>query len=151
MADQRLAVLNKVDRNALESLLMDFERGWNREAFSQVCERLGTDARDEYRRLAMEELAKVDLHRQWSDGATPLLEDYIRRFPSLGPVEKVSVDLVLAEYEARRAVDPGVDLAEYQSRYPDQFDDLKRLAEQLIDSKPSDAPKPASQDAAAQA
>ncbi|QEG02137.1 Serine/threonine-protein kinase PrkC [Stieleria maiorica] len=135
MADQRLALLEVKERNELESLLMGFDLEWSADALGAWCDRLMSESTPPYREIAISELVKIDLHRSWSAGLSPRLEDYVRQIPTLGTAETVSADLVLAEYEARRSSGSNVDLASYEARFPRQFARLRRLVRELADSR----------------
>ena len=86
---------------------------------------------------ASAELVKIDLQRSWSAGEKRWLEDYLRRFPHLGTPESVDPDLIFAEYEACRNVIQDIDLRSYESRFPNQFDQLQRLERVAVDSAPA--------------
>ncbi|MCS7470527.1 serine/threonine protein kinase [Stieleria sp. ICT_E10.1] len=135
MSDQRLAMLEVSERNMLESLLMAFDLQWSPGALGPCRDRLMAESTGPYREIALVELIKIDLHRSWTAGRTPLLEDYLRHVPALGTPESLSAELILAEYEARRSAGLNVDLASYESRFPRQFARLKRLADELTESR----------------
>ncbi|WP_182865310.1 family 16 glycoside hydrolase [Rhodopirellula sp. JC639] len=135
MPDQRLALLAVDQRNTLESLLMAFDLEWSADALVAYCDRLRSESTSPYREIAISELVKIDLHRSWSVGRTPLLEDYVRQISTLGTTETVSAELIVAEYEARRSAGSNVDLASYESRFPNQFARVRRLVSELVDSR----------------
>ncbi|NUQ62215.1 MAG: serine/threonine protein kinase, partial [Pirellulales bacterium] len=62
--------------------------------------------------------------------ARPLLEDYLDRFPDLGPLDRVNVAVIAEEYRVRRRFDASVDKDAYLERFPSQAALLARtLAE----------------------
>ncbi|MBY0460043.1 MAG: serine/threonine-protein kinase, partial [Gemmataceae bacterium] len=73
------------------------------------------------RHTQLVELVTLDLAFQWSRGARPKVEDYLARFPELGPSDRVEKALVLAEFVARRAAGETPDPGEYEDRFPAQF------------------------------
>jgi serine/threonine protein kinase/WD40 repeat protein len=151
MSDQRLALLDVKERNELESLLMDFDFGWTPERLGECFEQLMATSQGPYRDVSLAELVKIDLHRSWKSGRSLLLEDYFQRFPPLGSAVNVSAELILAEYEARRLCGSNVDLASYESRFPQQFGRIVRLASGLAESSTAVAPSRGSENPSAQA
>lgn len=97
-----MAVLEIAARNELESLLMEFDGTWGPNSLDQYGGRLISHPDKEFRSLGLAELVKIDLHRSWAAGKGRLLEDYLRLFPPLGNTGSVRVDLIAAEYDARR-------------------------------------------------
>ena len=133
-AEQSLAGLAVAQRNELESLLMEFDQDWRPDLLPDFCARLDSTGSDEYRRLALSELVKIDLQRRWAAGEGRLLEEYLGQFPSLGAVDEVAPDLILVEYDSRRSAEPDLELQSYSERFPQQFEELPRLAEQASES-----------------
>ncbi len=61
--------------------------------------------------------------------ARPLLEDYVREFPEIGPLRELPLDAVAEEYRARLRWSSGVTEAEYVARFPAYAEELPaRLA-----------------------
>ncbi len=139
---ERLAVLEDTQRNELESLLMDFDQAWSPSLLGTFCTPVTSHSSESFRSVALVELVKIDLHRQWSAGIARMLDDYLREFPTLGTTDSVDADLIVAEYEARRSVDPQIALAGYESRFPKQFQQVKTRASQLLDSGVTDYSTP---------
>src|SRR5947207_806923 len=53
-------------------------------------------------RLAvLHELIIIDLARRWERGDRPVVEEYVRRFPEIGPVEELAPALILEEHRCR--------------------------------------------------
>jgi HEAT repeat protein/predicted Ser/Thr protein kinase len=74
-------------------------------------------------------LVRVELQIRLRNNEEARLEEYLGRFPELGTTESVAPELVLAEYEARRAAGKRVDLNEYASRFPAAAATLRSLAD----------------------
>lgn len=83
-------------------------------------------------RLAvLTELVLIDLGHRWGRGERPVIEDYIARFPELGPRGAVPAKLILEEHRCRvRAGEPHSP-RQYQDRFPVQFPTIR---DQLEDS-----------------
>ena len=54
--------------------------------------------------------------------ARPLLDDYVRRFPSLGPVEELPLVLIREEFRARRSAGENIDHSEFAHRFGSRSD-----------------------------
>ncbi len=133
----RLGVLEAGQRNELESLLMEFDQAWTPNSLNKFGSRLASHPDAAFHGIALAELVKIDLQRHWSAGNRRLLEDYLQQYPVLGAADSVAADLILAEFDARRGVDAGVAVADYEDRFPQQFRVLEQLAGALLDSAES--------------
>jgi predicted Ser/Thr protein kinase len=112
-------VLSGIDRSArarLESLLVRFDLNWGPDELAAAV--AGLPADEPLRRAALVELVKIDLERQWRAGRSALVEDYIRRYPALGPD---ATALVRAEIEARGQAGAATPRDEFHRRFPDLF------------------------------
>ena len=73
-----------------------------------------------------------DLSHRWSKGERPAIEDYLARYPELGPGEKVPPALILEEHRCRVRAGESLESGRYRERFPAQFpaieDDLNRSA-----------------------
>src|SRR5207249_4584510 len=69
------------------------------------------------------------------------VEEYSQRFPDLAADDGIVADLVQAEIEFRRRLEPGLDLAEYRKRIPGQWETIQRALEPS--TGPYDGPEPA--------
>lgn len=84
-------------------------------------------------RLAvLAELIKIDLEYRWQNGEKPLLEEYLKRFPDLGPMHHVPVDLVCEEFRVRRKHQPIPSYKEYEERFPAQYEAVIREVEKEV-------------------
>jgi len=133
-SSNQLAALLVAERNELERFLMDFDQDWSPESLTSFWQRLSVDRTDQFLQSAAVELVKIDLRRGWTSGQGRLLEDYCELIPALGEASSLDVDLILAEYEARRAADPKLSQESYESRFPHQYPRFAKLANDLVDS-----------------
>src|SRR5262249_11556899 len=91
---------------------------WNADELPSLTEFLPSAAADVRRRL-LEELVKLDLEFRWSQSIEPLhLEDYVRRYPELGPVEGLPLDLIVEEYEVRKESGCSPSHDDFATRFP---------------------------------
>src|SRR2546421_3649407 len=79
------------------------------------------------RRAALQEFVKLVLEFHGRKGEPVRLANYIERFPELGTSKTVSPHLVYEEYRVRQLHGDRADLASYETTYPSQFEELKRL------------------------
>ena len=133
-SSDQLAVLPVAERNELERFLMKFDQEWSPESLLNFWGRLSPDKTNEYLHSAASELVKIDLRRGWAASRGRLLEDYCERIPVLGDADTIDVGLILAEYDARRAVDPNVTKESYEGRFPHQFQHFAKLVDRIVDS-----------------
>ncbi|HTU17839.1 MAG TPA: protein kinase, partial [Gemmataceae bacterium] len=116
----------------LEPLLYAFEQAWqagDRPPIETLLAQLplGDPAADSAQRRLLEEMVKIDLEYRWRGSAfpgddelpaRPLLEDYLLRFASLGPLERLSPELIGEEYRVRRLWGDRPDAQNYYARFP---------------------------------
>lgn len=82
------------------------------------------------RRAVLAEMVVVHLTHEWSAGRRPLVEDYLNRFPDLGPADRVPVAVVAEEYRCRLTAGLPKGTDGYRDRFPAVFDALREpLAE----------------------
>ncbi len=72
------------------------------------------------RAAVLAELVIIDLGHRYSKGESPLVEEYVRRFPELGPTERVPGKLLLEELRCRQKFGPKPAPGEYHGRFPIQ-------------------------------
>lgn len=108
------------DGHALDAVLERFEDAWARGGTPRLEEYVPSSAAAG-RVRALEELIKIDLSYRWrrpGDGpAPPRLEQYLERFPELGPAGRLSLELIAAEYWVRRQSGDRVAPQEYLDRF----------------------------------
>lgn len=78
------------------------------------------------------ELIKIDLDHRWSHGEKPLLDEYLKRFPELGPTHVVTPDLICEELRLRRKHNQNPNREEYQERFPAQYEAVMREIEREL-------------------
>jgi serine/threonine-protein kinase len=91
------------------------------------------------RGLLIGELVKIDLEYRWRvesssvDAAAPrpLLEDYLDRFPELGPVDRLPSDLIGEEYRARRRTGEPLPHGDFVARFPGRESELSPLLDEI--------------------
>jgi serine/threonine protein kinase/formylglycine-generating enzyme required for sulfatase activity len=94
-----------------------------------------------HRVAVLGELVMIDMAHRWGQGDRALLEEYVVRFPELGPADHVPPKLILEEYRCRRKAAEPVDAEEYRGRFPVQF---PSLVGEIISSPPAPAPETSS-------
>ncbi len=130
-AADRLAAMSASQRQQLELLLLDFEVAWTAETLAECVEKLPSEHQD-YWYVALLELIRIDLERQWQAGNRRSVEDYLQQFPELGTTENVAPELLLAEYQARRLSGAPCELRDFGHRFPQQIQRLEQLLRQSI-------------------
>jgi len=107
----------------LECLLWEFDQAWTPTALGvQAQDLLGDDGR--LRQIALVELIKIDIERQWMAGNRPTVEDYLERFPELGTEETVPLELLATEDQLRRESGVALELSDWERRFPGRVDEL---------------------------
>jgi serine/threonine protein kinase len=96
------------------------------------------------RREALAELVIIDLEYRWRDGENPCIEDYLHRFPLLGPLEAVPDQLIIEEYRCRREAGQAITLQEIARRFPLQFPRVRPALERLLAQTRPPPPTPLS-------
>ncbi|MCI0380717.1 MAG: serine/threonine protein kinase, partial [Gemmataceae bacterium] len=84
-------------------------------------------AGDPLRLSVLHELVRTDLSIRMARGQLLSLDYYLEKFPEIGPSTKVTPGLILEEYLARRRRGIPVSLAEYQKRFPGQYEQFEKL------------------------
>ena len=85
---------------------------------------------DPARRKLLEELVKIDLECSWKQAAQrggSCLEDYIKRYPELGPVDLLPLELIGWEYRVRHRWGDHPSHQEYLKRFPRGKADLPKI------------------------
>ncbi len=83
------------------------------------------------------ELAILDMGHRWQKGERVGVEEYVGRFPELGPIDAVSPKLITEEFRSRVATGDNPDLSHFQSRFPAQFSAIRS---QLVAMSPQEIP-----------
>jgi serine/threonine protein kinase len=119
-----LAQLPPAEQRALNQVLEQFEQAWQ-DGTSPRIEDFCPSAARAQRQPLLEELVRIDLEYQWRDAqrrstAGPLIEEYVRRFPDLGPLQCLAPELIGEEYEVRHHWGDAPGHAEFLARFPAQ-------------------------------
>jgi len=146
--------------DSIDGLCDRFEAEWKAGRQPDVaafCE-AASAPNDARRRQILEQLIAIDLWYRWGDRSLddtvsiavahgtnprseattadppladcPLLEDYVRRFPELGPLDQLPDDLIAREYEARCRRGPPPALDAFLKRFGSRPELLRELEQQ---------------------
>jgi serine/threonine protein kinase len=84
---------------------------------------------DPQRRVVLHELIGTDLELRWEQRQGVRLEYYLEKYPELGSAPELPAKLIHEEYRVRHRCGDRPTLESYQTRFPDQFRELRRLVE----------------------
>ena len=87
------------------------------------------NAEDSLRAVVLEELIKADLEMRWRHGQPVGLDYYAGQFPELGGFRNLTPQIIFEEYRIRQQYGDDPHLASYKARFPLQFAQLQRLAQ----------------------
>jgi serine/threonine-protein kinase len=120
-----------------EELLYQFDQAWQRGAppsFETYLRALPQSS-GPARRQFLEELVKIDLECRWRlkpKGCNPwTLEEYVKRYPELGPLAQVALELIGEEYRVRHRFGDRPGHAEYLARFASKDAGLKEALGQV--------------------
>lgn len=121
--------LDPTDWERLQEMAEAFEQAW------QLGEPVALDAHlppadDSLRGAALVELIKIDLELRRRHNCPIELESYARQFPEMGQPSEMGANLVFEEYRVRTQYGDKPMLAEYQRRFPQQFDRVLELVQE---------------------
>jgi WD40 repeat protein/tRNA A-37 threonylcarbamoyl transferase component Bud32/tetratricopeptide (TPR) repeat protein len=102
----------------LESLIRDFEDGWQRGERPTLEAFLPPD--ESPRRVVLVELVHIELELRLKAGEPARVEEYLTRYPELAAEGGTLLELLAAEYRLRRAREVCLTPQEYASRFPHQ-------------------------------
>jgi serine/threonine protein kinase len=145
--------------HAQEEIYRRFEAAWREGRRPRIEDFLSDACSAELpddRRELLAELVRLDLEYRWSEppGATqtmepqdglpplpnrPRLEDYVLRYPALGPIQSLSVDLIADEYRLRQRKGDRPSHAEYAQRFGTGQPELMAALEQVDRDLAADA------------
>lgn len=84
-------------------------------------------------RLAvLAELVIIDLIHRWGQGERPEIEDYLARFPELGPASRIPTSVILEECRCRKKAGQFYDFDRYGQRFPSQFPQIRVELEAIL-------------------
>jgi serine/threonine protein kinase len=96
---------------------------------------------DRVRPHGLIEFALIELGHRWKLGERPTVEEYVGRFPDLGPRDAVPGKLIAEEYWCRLVAGEPRDVTQYQQRFPVQFAALKSKLLAMEADQPKPKPK----------
>jgi tetratricopeptide (TPR) repeat protein len=117
-----------------EDLVRRFDRAWRqgqRPSIDDFLAHAGSDSGAESHSVLLE-LVHTDLEYRLKEGEPARVEDYVSRYPELGPDDML--ELVLGEWEFRRRREADLTIAEFIDRFP-------RYRRQLLDVHDSRRPE----------
>jgi eukaryotic-like serine/threonine-protein kinase len=125
----------------VEALLCRFDQSWRSgmvpriEDFLPPASGNGPALSGPARRELLEEMIKVDLECRWrrpgGSDVRPRLQDYVARFPELGPLERLPLELIGEEYRVRQRWGDRPGAAEYLAQFAAQGPKLRALLARL--------------------
>ena len=124
----KLADLTEEERQSLEGWLEGFTRTWSEGVLDDAISELRSRPDCPWRFLALNQMVKIDLVRQWQLGRNVTLSTYIERYPELGGAGGIAADVIWAEIKAKSRAGLPVDLEAYVRDYPNQSAELRSLA-----------------------
>jgi serine/threonine protein kinase len=115
----------------LQELLDRFEKAWQEAGPEQSVDFKDylPPPSDVLRPVALQELIKTDLEIRWRRGQTVRIETYVQEFPELG-VEGALAPLIYEEFRVRRLHGDKPPVESYELRFPEQYQELKRLVQE---------------------
>jgi serine/threonine protein kinase/tetratricopeptide (TPR) repeat protein len=135
----------------------DFEKAWRSDTPPRIEDFLPPPDDPQALRQLLVELVKTDLEYRWrrapedqtqdqsssSLPPRPRLEDYLARYPNLGPVDRLPVELIAEEYRVRHCWGDRPDAAEYRARFAGHPEALGEALEGIDDELAAERSAPA--------
>jgi serine/threonine protein kinase len=81
------------------------------------------------RSLILQRLIEIDLEARWQHRLPIYLEDYLKRYPELGSIRRLPLELIYGEYRNRHLYGDRPSATAYRQRFPDQYPQLRQLVE----------------------
>jgi hypothetical protein len=91
------------------------------------------------RRPVLVELVIIELIHRWEHRERPELEEYVARFPELGPIESVPHQLIVEEYRCRVKAGERYNIDRYRDRFPAQYPLIEKDLQGIRTSTVGDA------------
>jgi serine/threonine protein kinase len=150
----------------LDAALSRFEEAWRQGAPPHIEEFLpARNGHGDQIRVLLEELILIDLNYRWRlldsraagwiDWASPagtksdvsllarlVLEDYVKHFPLLGPLERLPVEMISEEYRVRQLWGDRPTVEAYRSRFPEHEPRLSEVLAAIDAELAADRPIP---------
>jgi serine/threonine protein kinase len=144
MADRDVHVryLSNDDRELLLDIAERFEKAWQRAGGGETVDlnRFLLARGNPLRTIALHILIRIDLESRWKRGRACGLEDYLERFPELGPSKDLPAQLIHDEYTVRHRHGDKPSLTAYQVRFPAQFASVQKLVQKKPPRSMTQAP-----------
>jgi serine/threonine protein kinase len=112
----------------VDALAAAWDRALERQGPPPALGELTADMNASTARHVLLELVKLDLERRWQHQVEPReIERYLEELPQLGPLNKLPVDVIYEELQARMMVGQQLYQEDICSRFPAQAEALLRL------------------------
>src|SRR5262249_27386565 len=82
---------------------------------------VGAGLPERLRPAVLTELVILDLIHRWAQGERPEVEEYVRRFPELGPLDRLPAAVIVEECRCRVKAGERCDAGAYRERFPLQY------------------------------
>jgi serine/threonine protein kinase len=125
MDDRNLVGCSAADSQPLREWLDGFERSWDEGKLRRQMRRLPPKGHP-LRLEVLTGLVRLDLCQRLRQGLSARLESYVKLYPELGPLDRLNADLILAEFNMRKACGESVAVDEFLRRFPGQAETLRR-------------------------
>ena len=106
----------------LQEPITAFETAWSRGQRPKLVEYLPDHG--PRREALLVELVHAELEFRLKAGESARVEDYLRRYPTLGRERSTVLELIRAEWSFRRRREPALSLDRFRERFPDFRDEL---------------------------
>ena len=131
--DSMSSPLSDDDRAQLSARADEFHEALRRGAGSDWKPFLA-DLPERMRRPVLIELVIIDLIHRWENRERPEVEDYLAKFPELGPRDQVPGHIIVEECRCRAKAGEQYSVERYRDRFPAQFPLIQKELEGI---KPS--------------
>jgi predicted ATPase len=108
---------------ALKDAVRSFENAWRQASRPPIEDYLPID--DRLRCRILIELVHIDLELRLKAGETVRVEEYLSRYPELAGDRTVTLELITAEHDFRRRLEPDLVPGEYLLRFPQHRAELE--------------------------
>ncbi|HEV3145831.1 MAG TPA: protein kinase [Gemmataceae bacterium] len=132
VAKTNITNLPPLQRRMADAWLARFEEGWHEQKLKEFLRSLPPES--SLRQPLLVAMVQRDLTHHWQKGREITVEQYLQQFPELGGVDEIAIELIAAEYNARKEAGKA-ELSEFAERFPSRIDDLYVLLKpDLFDS-----------------
>jgi serine/threonine protein kinase len=127
---QDFGQLKTIDWKLLQALADHFQEAWQTGHAADL-QKFLPPPENPLRPLVLRELIIIDLEMRWRHAQVVCLEYYLERFPELAAAKSFWVQLLSEEYRIRHRHGDKPALSSYRMRFPEQFEELQRLLENV--------------------